>query len=256
MKHGDFSELAKQYINRPGYSKQVLTTILKYMDYKDKKNFQILDLGAGTGKLTKEILEMGFENLIAVEPNIHMKEEGMKYTKEYKVQWFSGSAEETGMESNIADWVLMGSSFHWTEPSKSLPEIARILKTEGYFTAIWNPRNIDTSELHSNIEEIIYNYVPNLKRVSSGSSKNLGDIEDTLLSTGNFGEVIFIEASHNVVMTKDRYMGAWKSVNDIRVQAGEEKWNKILAEIENEIIDLTEIVVPYKSRSWTAKKIK
>lgn len=254
MKQGDFTKLAKQYINRPAYSELLLSNILKTMDFdKKKENFTVVEVGAGTGKLTKMLLEMGL-NVIAIEPNDAMREEGIEYTKEFStVQWKKGSGEETTIEPNIADWVIMASSFHWTDPKKSLPEFSRILKNDGYFTAIWNPRNIKISALHSKIEDNIKTIIPELKRVSSGS-QSTQEWEYVLVSTGDFKECIFMETDHQENMTKERYMGAWHSVNDIQAQAGVDRWRKILEMIENEIKNLEIIDVPYKIRAWTVKK--
>ncbi len=255
MKQGDFTKLAKQYINRPAYSEILLNNILKTMDYdKKKSNFQIVEVGAGTGKLTKMLLEMGL-NVIAVEPNDAMREEGILYTKEFdNIKWVKGSGEVTNVDSNVADWVIMASSFHWTDPEKSLPEFSRLLKDDGYFTAIWNPRNIKISEFHTKIEDNIKNIVPELQRVSSGS-QSTKQWEYVLVSTGDFKDCIFMETDHMEVMSKDRYMGAWHSVNDIQAQAGVQRWNEIISMIEDEIKDLETIEVPYKIRAWTVKKV-
>jgi ubiquinone/menaquinone biosynthesis C-methylase UbiE len=253
MKHGDFSELAKAYINRPGYSKEVLKAIFKYGDMNNDSI--VYDVGAGTGKLTLELLELGFNVKNAVEPNKQMREEGISFTSNYPTKWLEGSGESISLEDNSANWILMGSSFHWTDHTKSLPEFSRLLKSGGFFTAIWNPRDIEKSDFHQNIENIIHSIVPNIKRVSSGSSKNMEGLERKLLETGHFDNLIFIEAPHKIIMTKERYMGAWESVNDIRVQAGEEKWQTILSTIRNEIKELENIEVPYKTRSWTVRKI-
>ncbi len=48
-------------------------------------------------------------------------------------------------------------------------------------------------------------------------------------------------------------MNIWRSVNDIRVQAGEEGFQRILENIEDILKDRDEIAVPYKSRAWTAQ---
>lgn len=61
-----------------------------------------------------------------------------------------------------------------------------------------------------------------------------------------------MECEHEEVMTKERYMNIWRSVNDIRVQAGEDRFERILHKIENIIKSEEQIVVPYKSRAWTA----
>ena len=65
-----------------------------------------------------------------------------------------------------------------------------------------------------------------------------------------------METDHTEIMSKERYLGAWRSVNDIRSQAGVEKFEIIMKMIENKIAHLDMIEVPYKMRSWTAQTTK
>ena len=81
-------------------------------------------------------------------------------------------------------------------------------------------------------------------------------MEEKLLYGGYFKEILFMEAPHVEVMTKDRYMNTWRSVNDIQVQAGEEGFRRILEKIEQIIREYDEIEVPYLSRSWTVQSCK
>jgi len=255
MKQGDFTNLAKQYANRPSYSNFLLKNLLKVINYSELKNdFSVVEVGAGTGKLTKMLLEMNL-HVIAVEPNDQMREQGILYTKNFSnVKWLKGSGEKTNLETSIANWVIMASSFHWTDPKKSLPEFGRILKKDGYFTAIWNTRNIEISDFHKKIENEIKRIVPELQRVSSGS-QSTKKWEYIITSTNDFENCLFMETDYNENMSKDRYLGAWKSVNDIQAQAGEKRWGDIIKMIENEISLLDNIDVPYKIRSWTCKKV-
>lgn len=254
MKHGDFTALAKEYINRPGYSKDVLRLIGRLAGM-DRRDFLVADVGAGTGKLTEELAALGLSGC-AVEPNDAMRAEGEKVFKgKGHFQWSEGTAEHTGLPSSAFDWVLMGSSFHWANTSDALAEFHRILKPGGYFTAIWNPRDIEGNELHERIEQVIYDALPGMKRVSSGGKGNIGDIEAKLLSNGEFGHIVFVEAPHTVFMSKERYMGVWRSVNDIRVQAGEDRFEEILRQIERIISSYDEIIVPYRSRAWTVQAL-
>lgn len=254
MKHGDFTALAKEYVNRPGYSQDVLRMIGR-MAGMDRRDFRVADVGAGTGKLTEELAVLGLSGC-AVEPNDAMRAEGEKaFQGKSCFVWSEGTAEHTGLPSSAFDWVLMGSSFHWANTEEALEEFHRILKPGGFFTAIWNPRDIEGHELHERIEKVVADAVPGMKRVSSGGKKNIGDIEAKLLSTGNFGNIVFTEAPHTVAMSKERYMGAWRSVNDIQVQAGEEKFKQILQDIEEIIAPYEEIVVPYRSRAWTVQAL-
>lgn len=255
MKQGDYTVLAKDYINRPGYSLLVLTNLAAYVR-SNQNGFLIVDVGAGTGKLTENLLELGYNNIIAVEPNEAMRAEGICLTERRGVKWFAGSGEATKLEDNSADWILMASSFHWTDARLSLPEFRRVLKPGGFFTVLWNPRNLESCTLQARIETRIHEIIPGIKRVSSGSAKHTKDIENILVSTGDFKDVLFVEARHEVVMSKERYMGVWRSVSDIQAQAGSRKFKEILGAIEAEIDDLSEIVVPYKTRSWTVQVVK
>ena len=65
-----------------------------------------------------------------------------------------------------------------------------------------------------------------------------------------------VEAPHHAVMSHERYMGAWRSVNDIQAQAGEERFQAILQMIEDKIKGMDEIVVPYLSRAFTVRSTK
>lgn len=252
MKHGDFTELAKFYVDRPGYSLELLKMVRNHiMKEQDIDRVCAADVGAGTGKLTENLVQIGVKGY-AVEPNDAMRAEGMKlFAGKDTFVWSKGSAEMTKLPDECVDWVLMGSSFHWTDAPKAVEEFSRILKPGGFFTAIWNPRDIKRSPIHTEIEEMIYKEVPDLKRVSSGSTitteyiaSNVGD---------GFEIPIFLECAHDEQMTKERYINIWRSVNDIRVQAGEQKFERIMENIRNLLTESSEISVPYRSRAWTMR---
>ena len=191
--------------------------------------------------------------VVAVEPNEAMRTEG-RSVEHPRIRWREGKGEETGLPSACADWVTMASSFHWTDASRSLPEFARLLRSGGCFTALWNPRDLENNAFHQEIESLISSIVPDLKRVSSGSKQSLKDLDAKLVSTGHFEDVLYMEARHSVSMTPERYLGVWRSVNDIQAQAGPERWTKILEGIEKKVSGLNEITVPYLTRAWTARK--
>lgn len=257
MKHGDFTKLASFYANRPGYSLEVLDIISTYIDKKQNiQEKKVADVGAGTGKLTENLAELGLTGF-AVEPNDEMRKYGKAALEGKDFTWYGGPAEEMAfIPDNAVDWVLMGSSFHWTDKPVALKEFHRILKPGGFFTAIWNPRNVSKNELNQRIEEKIKAIVPELKRVSSGSADHLSGLEDDLLATPYFSNLLFVEGPHIEEMSHERYMGAWKSVNDIQVQAGPERFQQILDMIEKEIEPYPTVCVPYKSRAWTVRSTK
>lgn len=255
MQAGDYSELARNYCNRPAYSHVVLDAIVRYMGLNHGTRPSVVEVGAGTGKLTRMLLERGM-NVAAVEPNDAMRGEGIKYTAGMGVHWIKGTGENTTLADGVADWAVMASSFHWTDPAKSLPEFFRILKPGGYLTVMWNPRDLERSDIERKIEARIAEIAPLIKRRSSGGKKYTETIADTLVSTGHFADVLFMEARHEETMTRERYLGVWMSVNDVRAQAGEEGWARIVGAIEQELGTAGEVVIPYLTRAWTARKAR
>lgn len=252
MQQGDFTTLARDYIHRTGYSREVLELIAARVT-RGKPGIVVADVGAGTGKLTENLIGLGLGGF-AVEPNAAMRAEGQRLCgAERPFLWSTGSGEATGLGDASVDWVLMASSFHWTDPSRSLPEFHRILKPGGFFTALWNPRDLASSEFHRSIEQEIHERLPHLKRVSSGSKAYTEGLEQTLVSTGHFAGLVFCEAAHQVSMTPERYLGAWRSVNDIQAQAGPEAFERLMAAIGARVSGLTEVVVPYRTRAWTVQ---
>lgn len=256
IKHGDYSKIAKDYIYRPGYSISVLNAILRYTKLDHKSDVVVADVGAGTGKLTENLMKINLSGY-AIEPNDAMREEGIKLFGDNKqFKWLKGHAEKTGLNKESIDYVLMGSSFHWTDTTAALIEFHRILKPNGWFTALWNPRNIERCYTEPIVERIIRNEIPELKRVSSGAKEYTQNMDIILESSGLFGNLIFMEGSHEVIMTPDQYIRVWHSANDIRSQAGEERFKKIISMIKEEIRELSEIKMVYNTRAWSVQKMK
>ena len=66
--------------------------------------------------------------------------------------------------------------------------------------------------------------------------------------------MVYIEGRHIIEMTQERYMGAWRSVNDLRVQLGPEKFDAFLAFVEQRIEGLQVIEATYLTRAWSARR--
>lgn len=175
--------MAKDYVNRTGYSETALQVLKNHIEAQNGCIQAVADVGAGTGKLTENLVSLGLSGF-AVEPNDAMRKEGIRgFEGCNSFVWSKGTAEITGLPDQCVDWVLMGSSFHWTDTPIALREFHRILRPGGFFTAIWNPRDIESSPLHLEIENKIHDMLPNMKRVSSGSRLNMQNMGKKLLST-------------------------------------------------------------------------
>lgn len=249
--HGDFTSLAEDYAKyRPGYAPKVLEATL---DLQDKRPTEIeaIDVGAGTGIWSRLMASAGC-HVTAVEPNDAMRAEGQRGNGSFAIEWRKGSAEDIGLEDNSADVVTMASSFHWADFNAAVNEFARILRPGGWFFALWNPRHIDDNPLLVEIEAKLKELVPNMKRVSSGRSEFCAGLTDRLLQAGPFDRVVYIDGRHVERMDRERYLGVWRSVNDIRVQAGPEKFDCFMNFIEQRINGTPFVDATYETRAWGA----
>ena len=153
----DYSERAHTYDCRADYSKKAILNLLNTVKlYPGEK---VADIGAGTGKLTKVLIDYGL-NVLAVEPNKTMRNYGMDNLTGRRVTWFEGKGEETGLEDNSVKAVFFGSSFNVVNQPHALVETARVLRANGIFSCMWNHR--DTADvIQREIELIIRNEIPN-----------------------------------------------------------------------------------------------
>lgn len=93
---------------------------------------RVVDLGAGTGKLTEVLLDLGMD-VVAVEPSGSMRERIPA-----RAEVVEGSAEQLPLEDDSVDAVLVGQAFHWFDRDAALAEIARVLRPGGTVGLLWN----------------------------------------------------------------------------------------------------------------------
>ncbi|MEV8094536.1 class I SAM-dependent methyltransferase [Kitasatospora sp. NPDC085879] len=96
---------------------------------------RVLDLGAGTGKLTATLVALGAE-VIAVEPDPAMLTELRRSLP--AVRSLPGSAEAIPLPAASVDAVLAGNAMHWFDMAIAGPEIARVLAPDGILAGLWN----------------------------------------------------------------------------------------------------------------------
>lgn len=254
IKPGDFTGLATDYSqHRPDYCPSVLRALLGLLG-KPTSEVDFVDVGAGTGIWTRMVHDAGVRSVTAVEPNEDMRNNGIADSQRTDVCWLAGGAEATGLPSGSADWLSMASSFHWANFDTATQEFHRVLRAGGRFTALWNPRLIEVNPLLVEIEAHLDTLRPNIKRVSSGRSGITETLTEQLWASPCFEDVVYLEGRHIIEMTPERYLGAWRSVNDLRVQLGPEKFDAFLDFVEKHIASQKVIEATYLTRAWSARR--
>lgn len=128
-----FGAVAAEYDRvRPGYPPEVVRWGLG----DDPR--RVLDLGAGTGTLTRLLLGLGHD-VVAVEPDPLMREQLLAVTPGARV--LAGSAEALPLPDGSVDAVLVAQAWHWTDHARAAVEVARVLRPGGVLVLLWNVRD-------------------------------------------------------------------------------------------------------------------
>ena len=242
----DYSTLAKAYLKRADYSDTAIDAMLAVSGLKAGAN--VCDVGAGVAHLTLMLAKRNV-NVIAVEPNDAMREEGTIRTKNISsVSWYEGTAEKTFQTANQFDMVTFGSSFNVCDRTKALIEAKRICKPRGWFACMWNHRVL-TDHVQSKIEATIKN---NINNYSLGTRRE--DQTKFLRDSGYLSEIIQLVSVVEFEQTKTDCIEAWRSHATLERQSGD-NFQKIISEIESVLSDIEgpTITVPYETKVWVGR---
>jgi SAM-dependent methyltransferase len=143
-----FTEAERYERGRPDYPAAAVDAIVSELNLRAGRT--VLDLGAGTGKLTRLLVPSG-ANVIAVEPIREMREQLTG------VVALAGTAERIPLTDGYVDAVTVAQAFHWFDADVALREIHRVLRTRGGVALIWNARD-ERDPLQAALSEIFDRY--------------------------------------------------------------------------------------------------
>ncbi|WP_238490610.1 class I SAM-dependent methyltransferase [Actinoplanes flavus] len=115
---------------------------------------RVLDLGAGTGKLTQSLIEAGLD-VVAVEPSAEMRDQLAAVAP--KAAIFEGTAERIPLPDADVDAIVAAQAWHWVDPARAIPEAARVLRPGGTLSLIWNIRD-HTEEWVAHLDTILHQH--------------------------------------------------------------------------------------------------
>jgi SAM-dependent methyltransferase len=164
-----FARVADEYERgRPGYPEEAVRWLV------GDEPLDVVDLGAGTGKLTRVLVSLG-HRVTAIEPLPQM----LEHIPEVAPGAFAvlGDAEVIPLPDAHADVVTAAQAFHWFDHALALPEITRVLRPRGRLALVWNTR--DEREP----------WVAKLSVTIGSERVDHGDAEDPIDASGLFGPV-------------------------------------------------------------------
>ncbi|MBY8873178.1 class I SAM-dependent methyltransferase [Micromonospora sp. PLK6-60] len=157
----------------------------------------VVDVGAGTGILSRGVLELG-HRVVPVEPDPGMR--AQLAVASPGTTALAGSAEAVPLPDGAADAVLVGQAYHWFDREPAHAEIARVLRPGGTFAPIWNLRD----ERVSWVAELT-----RIAHVGDSAGSVLGRYTDfgpafTAIETGEFGHASTLTPDDLIAMIHTR----------------------------------------------------
>jgi ubiquinone/menaquinone biosynthesis C-methylase UbiE len=222
-----FSRVVDNYVNyRPNYPKGIIDILES--NYNISSDKVIADIGFGTGKLSEIFLENGF-TVFGVEPNKEMREAGSKILSKYidskKLLVYDGTAEETKLQYDSIDLVIVGQAFHWFDLEKTKLEFRRILKQDGLVMLVWNSRKNNTPFLQA-YEDYLTN---NVSEYSMYTHKNV--TEETTRISSFYDQYQQFKLENQQIFDKKSFIGRFLS-SSYSPKPEENEYSKIITGLE------------------------
>jgi ubiquinone/menaquinone biosynthesis C-methylase UbiE len=215
---------------RPDYPAAAIDWLVERLDLRPGRT--VVDLAAGTGKLTRLLLPTGAE-VIAIEPIAEMR------AKIEDARVLEGTAEAIPLPDESADAVTVAQAFHWFRAEEALAEIRRVLRPGGGLALVWNVRD-ESDPIHAAASAIMR---PLEEKVPRRAQQNWRDVINAT-ETATFDHEQFVD--------EDAFVERFTSVSFVAAAPAQER-----AEVEEQLRSLardagTRIRLPYVTEIYLA----
>ena len=205
-----FGNSAREYeLGRPRWPEELIDRVAGELELGSDAT--VLDLGAGTGKLTRDLVPR-FGRVIAVEPDDAMRavlEEGVP-----EAESLAGSAEAIPLPDASVDAVFTAEAFHWFASDESVGEIVRVLRPRGGLVILWNLDFGDPDPpMGEEVDRVID--VAFAKGGAPGIGKVLSGFWREPIAKGPFEPLQESEVERTVTRTRDQWLANMLSVSSI-----------------------------------------
>lgn len=205
---------------------------------------RVVDMGAGTGALTRSLLALGLE-VVAVEPDDQMRD--VLASRLPSVEVRAGRAEELPLEEAEADVVLGGQMWHWVDLEAATAEVARVLRPGGRLGLVWNQRDESVP------------WMAEFGALFGGEDSHSGVLEVIIAHDGLFEDSATANFSFTQQLARDDLVDFVASRSHVQVMDPTERALTLqrvaeFARTRSELATSQIIAVPYVTACWRATR--
>ena len=218
-----FDEIVTKYDEiRPNYPDKLFTDLIEYAGTNTNK--KALEIGAGTGKATRSILEAGY-NVTAVEISANMAAFLSKKFENYiDFNVVISAFEDADVEKNAYDLIYAASCIHWVDAKIGCPKIKRLLKNEGTIALLrYNFSSEDDKSLEPAYEKYYRTHYLNNKKPIKKTHDDLRNPTGFLTRYGfngldeyGFKDILLNFYDMEIIYTADEYIKLYETMADHR----------------------------------------
>jgi SAM-dependent methyltransferase len=210
----------------------------------------VVDVGAGTGLLTRALADR-VAQVTAVEPDPRMR--AVLRARSPGVRVLAGTGEAIPLPDAGVDGVFVSSAWHWMDPGRAVPEIARVLRDGGRFGVIWTSRDRESGWLRD----------LDLARPGStagpGAGARRGHHEVELPEGAPFTGIETRSFAFSRAMTVDDFVDMYATTSRLITASPPDRAAELArarASLRERFPDANQIDVPMRSRCWRADRVR
>jgi SAM-dependent methyltransferase len=235
-----FGEAAADYQSyRPDYPIEAVT----YLVAGTPAGGRVLDLGAGTGKLTDRLVALGFE-VVAVDPSAQMLAELSRRHPDVDCRVSTG--ESLPLPDSCVDAVVCGQAWHWMDAEAVGRELARVMRGSRSLGLTWNTDHTDSGWL-ARIEAI--------RNVPRGSELNRGPDRTPAHPGTGWRRFTRYDVEWSRTMLKEDFLALWRTHSQWLTATDEQRtewmsgWRDVLA-TDPAVATLDFVEIPMTTECW------
>jgi SAM-dependent methyltransferase len=208
-----FGQAADVYEDaRPSYPSDAVAWLVEHLHIAP--GARVVDLAAGTGKLTRLLAPVG-ATLVAAEPVEGMRETFTRVCPD--VPMVACTAELMAFASGSLDAITVAQGFHWFDAPVALTEFARALRSGGRVGLVWNAR-----DRSNDFVDQLWGVLDDIEKKAPWRNHERWS-DSALVEHPEFGELHEGTFFHEQVLTPEQVIARFRSVSHVAVLPPDEQ---------------------------------